>query len=132
MNYDIIGIEIGGYMKNKNGFTLIELLAVIVILALTFMFVIPKMVSLINEGNKTTTEIIESKVIDATKEYVFNQNSSSLNLIVHVGDSITVSKDDLLQSKLVDDSDIEKLEGFVGVKVELLSDDEFKYTVVYE
>ena len=36
---------------NKTGFTLIELLSVVIILALTFMFIAPKMASLIKEGN---------------------------------------------------------------------------------
>ena len=40
----------------KKGFTLIELLAVIVVLGLTFLFVGPKLVSLIKEGNSTETE----------------------------------------------------------------------------
>ena len=77
----------------KNGFTLIELLAVVVILALTFMFIAPKLSSLIKEGENTDKRLIEEQIIDS--------------------------------------KDIEKLDGFVGVKVELLDEDKFNYVVMY-
>lgn len=43
----------------KNGFTLVELLAVVIILALTFMFIAPKLSSLIKEGESTDKRLIE-------------------------------------------------------------------------
>ena len=118
-------------MKNRNGFTLIELLAVVVILALTFMFIAPKMVSLIKEGNNTNKKIFEEKMIDAAKEYVFSNNEGFLNTLVTEGDQKIIYESDLINSKLIDSKDIENIDGFLGVKVKLLSDNKFEYTVVY-
>ena len=64
-------------MKKKKGFTLIELLAVIVVLGLTFLFVGPKLVSLINDGEDKETKLkakvkevadIEQKVAEKIKK----------------------------------------------------------------
>ena len=57
-------------MKKKNAFTLVELLSVIVILGITFMFVIPSITELFTMGNKTEIELIEENVLSAAKEYV--------------------------------------------------------------
>lgn len=119
-------------MKNKNGFTLVELLAVVVVLAITFMFVIPRMVTLINEGEDTNAKMIEEKIIDAAREYAYNQDKTFLTTFISEGDSKIITKDSLLNASLIDEKDIESLEGFSGVKVELLAGDEFKYTVMYE
>ena len=118
-------------MKSRDGFTLIELLAVVVILALTFMFIAPKMVSLINEGNNTNKKIFEEKMIDAAKEYVFSNNEEFLNTFVTEGDQKIIYESDLINSKLIDSKDIENIDDFLGVKVKLLPDDKFEYTVVY-
>lgn len=118
-------------MKSRNGFTLIELLAVVVILTLTFMFIAPKMVSLINEGNNTNKKIFEEKMIDAAKEYVFSNNEEFLSTLVNEGDQKIIYESDLINSKIIDSKDIENIDDFLGVKVTLLSDNKFEYTVVY-
>lgn len=114
----------------KNGFTLIELLAVVVILGLIFMFIAPKLSSLIKEGENTSIAIIEGKVIDSAKEYALS-NKNFFDTFINVGDEKIVYKDDLLNSGLINSKDIEKLDDFVGVKVELLDEDEFNYVVMY-
>ena len=55
----------------KNGFTLVELLAVVIILALTFMFIAPKLSSLIKEGENTDKRLIEEQIIDSAKKVCF-------------------------------------------------------------
>ena len=89
----------------KNGFTLIELLAVIVIFALTFLFIVPEMTNLIRRSEDTTNEFNEERIIAAAKEYASN-NNNLFNTMINTGDTIYISKEDLLNSKLIDEKDV--------------------------
>lgn len=115
----------------KNGFTLVELLAVVVILALTFMFIAPKLSSLIKEGENTDKILIEEQIINSAKKYALSDNGF-FNTFINDGDEKIIYKDDLLNSGLINSKDIEKLDDFVGVKVELLDEDKFNYVVMYD
>ena len=116
---------------NKKGFTLIELLAVIVILALTFLFVVPEISNLVKRGDDTTNKLNEERIISAAKEYTSN-NNNLFNTMTNVGDTVYILKEDLLNSKLIDEKDISSLDNFVSVKCELLENDKIKYIVMYE
>lgn len=118
-------------MKNKNGFTLIELLAVIVIFALIFLFIIPEMTNLIKKGDDTTIKLNEERVISAAKEYV-SVNKNVFDTMINIGDIVYISKEDLLDAKLIEQSDISSLENFTSVKCELLENNNIKYIVMYE
>lgn len=67
-------------MKN-NGFTLIELLAVVVILALTFMFIAPKLSYLIKEGESTDKRLIEEQIIDSAKKSMLQAMMNFLKIL---------------------------------------------------
>lgn len=114
----------------KNGFTLIELLAVVVILALAFMFIAPKLSSLIKDGENTDKILIEEQIINSAKKYASIDNGF-FDTFINVGDQKIIYKDDLLSSGFINSKDIEKLDDFVGVKVELLDEDKFSYTIMY-
>lgn len=114
----------------KDGFTLVELLAVVVILALTFMFIAPKLSSLIKEGENTNKRLIEEQIINSAKKYAFSDNEF-FKTFINAGDEKIIYKDDLLSSGFINSKDIEKLDDFVGVKVELLDEDKFSYSIMH-
>ena len=116
-------------MDKKNGFTLVELLSVVVILALTFMFVAPKMVSLIKEGNNTEVRLIEQKALVSAKNYVNNYDTNFLNNFIEVGHTKTVYKEDLIDNGLMTLEEVEQIEDFRGVQVKLLENDKLEYTI---
>ena len=76
--------------KPRRGFTLVELLAVVIILALTFMFVVPKMSSLIKEGNNREVRLIEQKALVSAKKYINDYDTNFLNHFIEVGHTKTV------------------------------------------
>ena len=120
-------IKIGENMNNK-GFTLIELLAVVILLITISLFVMPRIVDVIKEGDKTKEDITKNKIIEAAKEYTSNYDTNFLNDLVNVGDTKSISKEDLLNSKLIDVKDIENI-SFVKVKVILKEDNKLEYTL---
>ena len=119
-------------MNNKRAFTLIELLAVIVILALTFLFVMPQINSVMKKGENSSKELIEERVITAAKEYIVNYDSGFYDNIINVGDYNYVYIDDLINNGLITEDDINELDEFTMVKCELIENDKFKYTIIYE
>ena len=120
------------FMKNKrNGFTLMELLAVVVILGITFLFIMPSVTSLMGLGERREIELIEERVLSAAKEYVNNYDSTFYNSFYKEGDTNYVYKSDLINAGLIDKNEISKLNTFAGVKGELLSNDRIRYTVEY-
>jgi prepilin-type N-terminal cleavage/methylation domain-containing protein len=118
--------------KNEKAFTLIELLAVVVILALTYLFVIPEITSLIKRGQSTNKTITEERIINIAKDYIYNYDDDFYKDFVNVGDVSYISKEDLLNSNLLKEEDIKDLEKFKSVKCELLEDDKLEYTVIYD
>ena len=115
----------------KNGFTLMELLAVVVILGITFLFIMPSVTSLMGLGERREIELIEERVLSAAKEYVNNYDSTFYNSFYKEGDTNYVYKSKLLESGLINEEDVSKLDTFIGVKGELLSNDRIKYTLEY-
>ena len=115
----------------KNGFTLVELLAVIIILAILYLFVMPKVTDLIKDGNKTDKYIIQNKIITAAKEYTSNYNTRFLNGFINVGYSKYISKEDLINNKLLDENEVESI-GFFRVKVTLKEDNKLEYSISYD
>jgi len=118
-------------MKREKGFTLIELLSVVVVLGITFMFVLPKLVGLISDGEEKEIELIEERVLSAAKDYVNYIDGSFYTKLFKEGDTNYIYKTDLIKSGLLDKEEITKLDTFAGVKGELLEDDKIKYTVEY-
>ena len=87
-------------MKNK-GFTLIELLAVVMVLGIIAVIAVPSISSLLSKGKKDALLVTANNLVDATKQYYFNElmmsdeftvgatldvsNSSSMSLIDYSG-----------------------------------------------
>ena len=111
---------------NNKGFTLIELLAVVILLITISLFVMPRIVDVIKDGDKTKEDIAKNKIIESAKEYASNYDTNFLNDLVNVGDTKSISKEDLLNSKLIDAKDIENI-SFVKVKVILKEDNKLEY-----
>ena len=120
-------IKIGENMNNK-GFTLIELLAVVILLITISLFVMPKIVDVIKDGDKTKENITKNKIIEAAKEYTSNYDTNFLNDLVNVGDSKIIKKEDLLNSKLIDDKDLDEL-AFTNIVVTLKENNKIEYTL---
>ena len=116
--------------KYIKGFTLVELLTVVAILGMLFLFVTPKLSSLIKNGGKTEKEILEVKVIDAAKEYA-DENVNFYNSFVNIGDENYVNLQDLIDKGLVDKEDVEKLDEFSRIKGVLDENDSIKFTIEY-
>lgn len=57
-------------MKNKKGYTLIEILAVTLVIALTFLFAIPIVTTIINNSKLSAFETSASSVIDSVDYYI--------------------------------------------------------------
>jgi prepilin-type N-terminal cleavage/methylation domain len=113
---------------NNKGFTLIELLAVVILLITISLFVMPRIVDVIKEGDKTKENITKNKIIDAAKEYTSNYDTNFLNDLVNVGDSKIIKKEDLLNSKLIDDKDLDEL-AFTNIVVTLKENNKIEYTL---
>lgn len=113
---------------NNKGFTLIELLAVVILLITISLFVMPRIVDVIKDGDKTKENITKNKIIEAAKEYTSNYDTNFLNDLVNVGDSKIIKKEDLLNSKLIDDKDLDEL-AFTNIVVTLKENNKIEYTL---
>ena len=102
----------------KKGFTLVELLAVIVILGVIFMFIVPRLSTLIKNGETKEKEVLEAKIINASKEYVSSYNRRLYDNLIDVGDYNYVCLNDLLDNKLINESDLNGLDEISGIKFE--------------
>ena len=118
-------------MKKEKGFTLIEMLSVVVILGITFMFILPSITELFTMGNKTEIELIEERVLAAAKEYVNNVDGTFYTKLYKEGDTIYIYKSDLINAGLITNEEVSRLNTFVGVKGEVLKNDRIRYTVQY-
>ena len=114
---------------NNKGFTLIELLAVVILLITISLFVMPRIVDVIKDGDKTKENITKNKIIEAAKEYVGEYNTTFLNDLVNVGDSKYIDKEELINNKLLDTKDIGDIP-FIKVKVILKEDNKIEYIIV--
>ena len=114
---------------NNKGFTLIELLAVVILLITISLFVMPRIVDVIKEGDKTKENITKNKIIEAAKEYTSNYDTNFLNDLVNVGDSKYIDKEELINNKLLDTKDIGDIP-FIKVKVILKEDNKIEYIIV--
>ena len=115
----------------KKGFTLIELLATVVILSILFLFITPKITTLINQAEENNKAIIEEKVIDAGRAYITEYNKSFLDNFKTVGTIAYITSNELLSAGLIDEGEIDNLDSPVSVKVELLDNDVLEYTIYY-
>jgi len=115
----------------KNAFTLIEILAVIVILSLTFLFIISEISELIKRGENTNKDLVEERLINAAKEYVTNYDDDFYDDMINVGDVKYISKEELFNNNLIEEEDIKDFETFTRIKCELLENDKLKYTIEY-
>ena len=114
---------------NNKGFTLIELLAVVILLITISLFVMPRIVDVIKDGDKTKENITKNKIIEVAKEYVGEYNTTFLNDLVNVGDSKYIDKEELINNKLLDTKDIGDIP-FIKVKVILKEDNKIEYIIV--
>jgi len=115
---------------NNKGFTLIELLATVVILAVLFLFMTPKIINIIRDAENKNKQIVETKIIDAGKEYVTDYNKEFIQNFVNVNDYGCISINELIDVGLVDEDEVSIIEA-VSVKVKLLADDKLEYTICY-
>ena len=119
-------------MKNRrNGFTLVELLAVIVILGITFMFILPNLTGLVQKGSKTEIELIEERVISAAKEYINNIDGTFYTELYAVGDVNYIYISDLINAGLIEEEELSKLNSALRVKGEVLENYKIRYTLEY-
>ena len=116
---------------NNKGFTLIELLAVVILLITISLFVMPRIVDVIKEGDKTKENITKNKIIEAAKEYTSNYDTNFLNDLVNVGDSKYIDKEELINNKLLDTKDIGDIP-FIKVKVILKEDNKIEGSGFYQ
>ena len=115
--------------REKNAFTLVELLAVIVILGITFMFILPSLTGLVSNGNKTEKELIEERIISAAKEYVNNIDGTFFTQLYKEGDVNYINVSDLVNAGLIDEKELSNLGSVVRVKGEVLENYKIKYTI---
>ena len=115
----------------KKGFTLIELLAVIIILGVIFMFVFPKVATLVGLGENKNKNIIESIIIDAAKEYSATDNTL-MNGLINEGDNKCIEVQTLVDNGFIEQSDMDQIpDGWYSqVKVELNSNNVLEYSLV--
>lgn len=119
----------------KKGFTLIELMAVVVILSLTFLFIIPEISSLIDKGEEQNKVMLEEKIISAAKEYTLTYDTSFLDSMSEVGNIKYISRAQLLNSGLIEKEvldQLDELKKFQKVKCEVIEGYNIKYTIVYK
>ena len=116
----------------KKGFTLIELLSVIIILGVIFIFIFPKLSSLISKGKKVNIDIIENKLVESTKEYAGKYNPRLIRKLVNEGDNYVVSGKRLVDSGLVEQDDIDSIENFSRMKCILDENEEVKCEIMYK
>lgn len=115
----------------RRGFTLVELITVIVILVVLFLFITPRMISLINGGKNKQTKLLEQRVLSAAKEYINTYDSNFYKELINVGDVNYIYKSDLINTGLIDENEVSELVNFTGVKGKLLDGDKVEYTVEY-
>ena len=115
----------------KNAFTLIELIATVAILCIVFLFIGPKLVSIIKENEGKTKEIAESKVIDAAKEYANAYNPEFLDNFTTIGDIENITIRELIDSGLADEEDLDVLGDGTYIEVRLQSDYKLDFTLIY-
>ena len=60
---------------SKRGFTLVELLAVLIILAVILVLVFPAVSSILSQGEKTTKNVQEAKILNAAYDYTLKYHS---------------------------------------------------------
>lgn len=111
-------------MKNKKGFTLIEMLSVVVILSIIFLFVSPKLVELIKEGEETSKLITDVRILDAINEYSLENNV--YENLKKEGDTYSISASELINSKYIDEDEID-IDSIIIIKLE--SDDNISYFI---
>ena len=109
----------------KNAFTLIELLATVVILVVVFMIITPKLTRIVKDK-----ELLKEKLISSAKEYANDYDKYFFDGIKKVGDSNTVTIEELIEVGLIDEDETKDFNEFYGVKVELKDNDRIEYTLV--
>ena len=116
----------------RKGFTLIELLSVIIILGVIFIFIFPKLSSLINRGKEVNIEIIKNKLVESTMEYAEKYNPRLSNKLINEGDNYVVSGKKLVDLGLVEQDDIDSIENFSRVKCTLDENEKVNCEIMYK
>ncbi|MBQ6282679.1 MAG: BspA family leucine-rich repeat surface protein [Bacilli bacterium] len=116
----------------KKGFTLIELLSVIIILGVIFIFIFPKLSSLINRGKEVNIEIIKNKLVESAMEYTEKYNPRLSNKLIDEGDNYVVSGKRLVDSGLIEQDDIDSIENFSRVKCTLDENEKVNCEIMYK
>lgn len=117
-------------MKEK-GFTLIELIATVLILAIVFLYVTPKVIEVMNRADNNSIAIIEEKVIAAAKEYVIDYDKTFINRFQNLNDTDYININNLITAGLVDIDDANELGNNASVKVVLNENDVLEYSMYY-
>ena len=111
----------------KNAFTLIELLATVVILVVVFMIITPKLTRIVKDQETKQKELLKEKLISSAKEYANDYDKYFFDGIKKVGDSNTVTIEELIEVGLIDEDETKDFNEFYGVKVELKDNDRIEY-----
>ena len=95
------------------------------------MFVVPRLSTLIKNGEIKQREVLETKIINASKEYVSSYNRSLYDNLVEVGDYNYVCLNNLLDNKLLEESDLNGLDEISGIRFELEENNKVDYIIEY-
>ena len=84
----------------------------------------------INEITPGIKELLKEKLISSAKEYANDYDKYFFDGIKKVGDSNTVTIEELIEVGLIDEDETKDFNEFYGVKVELKDNDRIEYTLV--
>lgn len=109
---------------NKKGFTLIEILSVVVVLSIIFLFIAPKLVDFIKEGEETNNLITDVRMLDALNEYSFHNNV--FEHLKEEGDTYSISAQDVIDSGYIEENLVDRNATII---IKLESNDNISYSI---
>lgn len=117
-------------MKEK-GFTLVELIATVLILAIVFLYITPKIIEVMNNADDKNVAFIEEKIIAAAKEYVVDYDKTFISGFENVNDTRYIEIETLIEKDLVELDEVNELGNNFSIKVILNSNDVLEYSIYY-
>ena len=120
-------------MNKNKGFTLVELIGIIIILGLTIIIGVPSLLNTLKSNENTEYETFKETLYLATETYI-SDNINSLENFSVSGDTITISIESLIDSKLIKANYVSQNtdKTIKGIKVTILNDGSYQYEIVEE